>query len=141
MAYSAAVKCGDKAFFVPCEAAKGLKLCTAAQLRVMLLALSSGNAEFTPEDIAEKLGSSVEDVRDIFDYWVERGVFENSEAPASEKTIPAPVPAKRAAELKPCEFKPTMKEVERLQRENYGVAFAIKESERILGTTFTYSDT
>lgn len=141
MAYSAAAKCGNKAFFVPCEAAKGLKLCTAAQLRVLLLALSSGNGLFSPEDVASELDYSVDDIKDIFDYWVERGVFENSDAPAPEKTTPAPISAKCSAELKPFEVKPTMKEVERLQKENEGIAFALKEAERILGTSFTSSDT
>ena len=58
MAYRPAIKCGGKAFFVPAEAADGLKLCTAAQLRVLLLMLS-GKCE-TPEAAAAELGISIQ---------------------------------------------------------------------------------
>ncbi len=95
MAYRPAIKCGGKAFFVPVEAADGLKLCTAAQLRVLLLMLS-GKCE-TPESAAAELGISIEDTTDLFEYWTTRGIFERDSAPAAAvKTAAPPEPAKKA---------------------------------------------
>ena len=73
MAYRPLIKYGGNAFFVPSEAAEDHKLCTAAQLRVLLLALS-GKCK-TPESVSQELGISCEDAKDLFDYWVTRGIF------------------------------------------------------------------
>ena len=147
MAYRVVVKCGGGAFFVPNEAAENLKLCTAAQLRVLLLTLSRGFAEMTPEAAAAELGISAEDAKDLLDYWVARGIFEcDGAAPAV--SVPAPAspaakaaPAERAPLPAPPETKLTMKEVQRLKDEDPSVAFVLHEAERILGHTFTSSDT
>lgn len=138
MAYRPAIKCGGKAFFVPAEAADGLKLCTAAQLRVLLLMLS-GKCE-TPESAAAELGISVSDTQDLFEYWVARGIFENDSAPAAQ---PAPTaePAKKAAVIEAPQERLSMQDVQRLQKEDEGVAFVLREAERILGGTFTSYDT
>lgn len=152
MAYRVIVKCGGGAFFVPNEAAENLKLCTAAQLRVLLLTLSRGSSEMTPEAAAAELGLTRDDAKDLLDYWVNRGILECDgasvpcpavqTAPAGEALAaasPAPAPVQPAP--KPPEMKMTMKEVERLQKEDPGIAFVLHEAERILGTSFTSSDT
>lgn len=159
MAYRVIVKCGGGAFFVPNEAAENLKLCTAAQLRVLLLTLSRGFSEMTPEIAAAELGLSVDDAKDLLDYWVNRGIFERdgvsaapspavSAPPVSDKSAGAAPVSSSAGEggsatpaQKPPEMKLTMKEVERLQKEDPGIAFVLHEAERILGTSFTSSDT
>ncbi len=140
MAYRPAIKCGGKAFFVPEEAADGLKLCTAAQLRVLLLMLS-GKCE-TPEAAAAELGISVEDTKDLFEYWVARGIFENDSAKATGvEPVAASEPAKKAAAIEAPQERLSMQDVQRLQKEDEGVAFVLREAERILGGTFTSYDT
>ena len=152
MAYRVIVKCGGGAFFVPNEAAENLKLCTAAQLRVLLLTLSRGFSEMTPEIAAAELGLTQDDAKDLLDYWVNRGILERDgvscpavqTAPAGEACAaasPAPAFAPAQPAPKPPEMKMTMKEVERLQKEDPGIAFVLHEAERILGTSFTSSDT
>ena len=152
MAYRVIVKCGGGAFFVPNEAAENLKLCTAAQLRVLLLTLSRGFSEMTPEIAAAELGLTQDDAKDLLDYWVNRGILERDGVPCpAVQTAPAgeacsaasPAPAFAAAQPapKPPEMKMTMKEVERLQKDDPGIAFVLHEAERILGTSFTSSDT
>lgn len=138
MAYRPAIKCGGKAFFVPAEAADGLKLCTAAQLRVLLLMLS-GKCE-TPESAAAELGISVSDTQDLFEYWVARGIFESDSAPAAQPA-PAAEPAKKAPAVEAPQERLSMQDVQRLQKEDEGVAFVLREAERILGGTFTSYDT
>lgn len=133
MAYRPAVKCGGKAFFVPEEATAGLKLCTAAQLRVLLLLLS-GKCE-TPKAAAQELGISENDAKDLFEYWVARGIFESDSSPAS--AVKKEEPAKEA----PPQERLSMQDVQRLQKEDDGVAFVLHEAERILGGTFTSYDT
>ena len=138
MAYRPAIKCGGKAFFVPAEAADGLKLCTAAQLRVLLLMLS-GKCE-TPESAAAELGISVSDTQDLFEYWVARGIFGSDSAPAAQPA-PAAESAKKAAVIEAPQERLSMQDVQRLQKEDEGVAFVLREAERILGGTFTSYDT
>lgn len=140
MAYRPAIKCGGKAFFVPVEAADGLKLCTAAQLRVLLLMLS-GKCE-TPESAAAELGISIEDTTDLFEYWTTRGIFERDSAPAAAvKTAAPPEPAKKSPAIEAPQERLSMQDVQRLQKEDEGVAFVLREAERILGGTFTSYDT
>ena len=147
MAYRVVVNCGGGAFFVPNEAAENLKLCSAGQLRVLLLALSRGGAEITPETVSNELSVTTEDARDLLDYWVNRGIL-SSDGQTPAVSVPKE-PGKsvssesreEAAVRKPPEVKPTMKEVERLQKEDADVAFVLTEAERILGTSFTCADT
>ena len=144
MAYRVVVKCGGGAFFVPNEAAENLKLCTAGQLRVLLFALSRGFSETSPENVAEELGIIPEDAKDLLDYWVGRGILEcdGVSAPVSvpEKVLPS-VPAEPKREIpKAPEAKPTMEEVLKIKENDPAVAHVFSEAERILGKTFTYSD-
>lgn len=145
MAYRVIVKCGGGAFFVPNEAIENLKIQTAAQLRVLLFALSRGFAETTPEIVASELGIISADAKDLLDYWVSRGILECEGVPA---VSPAPVSvpavssaAEKKTVSKPPETKLTMKEVQRLKEEDAGIAHVLSEAERILGRTFTTSDT
>ena len=145
MAYRVVVKCGGGAFFVPNEAAENLKLLTAAQLRILLLTLSRGFSEITPDFAAKELGISSEDAKDLLDYWTARGIFESDEVsspavvPALQKTE-APSSVKPAVP-KPPETKLTMAEVQRIKNDDPAVAHVLSEAERILGKTFTTSDT
>ncbi len=153
MAYRIVVKCGGGAFFVPNEAAENLKLCTAAQLRVLLLTLSRGYSEMTPETAAAELGIAVDDAKDLLDYWTARGILERdgetSAVPSKTVNVQPKVnpPSTSSAAAsgsslpKPPEVKMTMKDVERLQKEDPGIAFVLHEAERILGTSFTSADT
>lgn len=140
MAYRPAIKCGGKAFFVPAEAADGLKLCTAAQLRVLLLMLS-GKCE-TPEAAATELGISIEDTTDLFEYWVARGIFENDSVRGTGlEPVTQSEPSKKAPAIEAPQERLSMQDVQRLQKEDEGVAFVLREAERILGGTFTSYDT
>lgn len=145
MAYRVVVKCGGGAFFVPNEAAENLKLCTAAQLRTLLFTLSRGFAETTPDIVASEFGISADDAKDLLDYWTNRGILECdgvSLAPiVSAAPATVPVPTEKPALPKPPETKLTMKEVQRLKDEDPGIAHVLSEAERILGKTFTSSDT
>ena len=146
MSYRVVVKCGGGAFFVPNEAAENLKLCTAGQLRVLLFALSRGFSETTAESAAEELGIIPEDAKDLLDYWVGRGILESDSAVQTavvpEKVSPAPAVSEPKREIpKAPETKLTMKEVMRLKDEDSGIAHVLSEAERILGKTFTTSDT
>lgn len=145
MAYRVVVKCGGGAFFVPNEAAENLKLCTAAQLRTLLFTLSRGFAETTPDIVAAEFGISSDDAKDLLDYWTNRGILECDGVSPSPAVSSAPavvsVPAEKPALPKPPETKLTMKEVQRLKDEDPGIAHVLSEAERILGKTFTSSDT
>ena len=145
MAYRVVVKCGGKAFFVPNEAAENLKLCTAGQLRVLLFALSRGFAETSPETVADELGILSDDAKDLLDYWVGRGILEcdGVSAPVSipETVSPAPQVSEPKREIpKAPETKLTMKEVQELKENDAGIAHVFSEAERLLGKTFTTSD-
>ena len=145
MAYRVVVKCGGGAFFVPNEAAENLKLCTAGQLRVLLFALSRGFSETSPENVAEELGIIPEDAKDLLDYWVGRGILEcdGVSAPVSAtKTVsPAPQISEPKREIpKAPETKLTMKEVMQIKESDPAVAHVFSEAERLLGKTFTTSD-
>ncbi len=144
MAYRVVVKCGGGAFFVPNEAAENLKLCTAAQLRVLLFTLSRGFSETTPEIVASEFALSAEDAKDLLDYWTARGILEcdgSVPSAAVPNVIPSPSPAEKPSVPKPPETKLTMKEVQRLKEEDPGISHVLCEAERILGKTFTSSDT
>ena len=145
MSYRVIVKCGGGAFFVPNEAAENLKLCTAGQLRVLLFALSKGFSETSPESVAEELGIIPEDAKDLLDYWVGRGILECDGvfAPVSvPKTVsPAPQVSEPKREIpKAPETKLTMKEVQQIKESDPAVAHVFAEAERLLGKTFTTSD-
>ena len=145
MSYRVIVKCGGGAFFVPNEAAENLKLCTAGQLRVLLFALSKGFSETSPESVAEELGIIPEDAKDLLDYWVGRGILEcdGVSAPVSvPKTVsPAPQVSEPKREVpKAPETKLTMKEVQQIKESDPAVAHVFAEAERLLGKTFTTSD-
>ena len=145
MAYRVIVKCGGGAFFVPNEAAENLKLCTAGQLRVLLFALSKGFSETSPESVAEELGIIPEDAKDLLDYWVGRGILEcdGVSAPVSvPKTVsPSPQVSEPKREVpKAPETKLTMKEVQQIKESDPAVAHVFAEAERLLGKTFTTSD-
>ena len=134
MAYRPLIKYGGNAFFVPSEAAEDLKLCTAAQLRVLLLALS-GKCK-TPESVSQELGISCEDAKDLFDYWVTRGIFENDSVQNDLSAV-----TKASVLTQAPQERLSMQDVQRLQNDDEGVAFVLKEAERILGGTFTSYDT
>ncbi len=145
MAYRVVVKCGGGAFFVPNEAAENLKLCTAGQLRVLLFALSRGFSETSPEDAAKELGIIPEDAKDLLDYWVGRGILECEGASVpvsvSKAVSPAPQTSEPKHEVpKPVETKLTMKEVQQIKESDSSVAHVFSEAERLLGKTFTSSD-
>ncbi len=145
MAYRVIVKCGGGAFFVPNEAAENLKLCTAGQLRVLLFALSKGFSETSPENVAEELGIIPEDAKDLLEYWVGRGILEGDgvSAPVSVPKAVSPVSMvsepKREVPKAP-ETKLTMKEVQQIKESDPAVAHVFAEAERLLGKTFTTSD-
>lgn len=138
MAYRPVTKSGGKAFFVPVEAVEDLKLCTAAQLRVLLLILS-GSCN-TPECAAQALGISREDAADLFEYWVARQIIEKDSDAAENAAAPAVEKPALPKEAPPPE-RLSMPEVQNLQKNDAGVAFVLREAERILGGTFTSYDT
>ncbi|MBR3611211.1 MAG: DnaD domain protein [Oscillospiraceae bacterium] len=145
MAYRVVVRCGGGAFFVPNEATENLKIQTAAQLRVLLFTLSRGFSETTPEIVAAELGIIPEDAKELLDYWVSRGILERDGTfavmPAAEKvSAKAEVPAPKPAVPKPPETKLTMKEVQQIKESDSSVAHVFSEAERLLGKTFTTSD-
>ena len=145
MAYRVVVKCGGGAFFVPNEAAENLKLCTAGQLRVLLFALSRGFSETSPENVAEELGIIPEDAKDLLDYWVGRGILEcdgvSATVSATKPVSPAPQVSEPKREIpKAPETKLTMKEVMQIKESDPAVAHVFSEAERLLGKTFTTSD-
>lgn len=150
MAYRVVMKMGGSAFFVPMEVTENLKLCSAAQLRVLLFALSRNFSEVTPEIIAAKLGGNAEDAKDQLDYWVNRGILECDDA-VTKAAVPLsatqelPIESEEKtlskATLKAPDCKFSIEEALRLKNEDPSVAFVLSEAERILGKTFTRSDT
>ncbi len=143
MAYRVVVKCGGGAFFVPNEAIKNIKTETAAQLRVLLIALSRGFSETTPEDIASELGIIPADAKELLDHWVSKGILESDSSPAVKTEIQTEtkVAEPKKDTPKPPETKLTMKEVYELREKDSNIAHVLAEAERILGKTFTSSDT
>ncbi len=141
MAYRVVVKCGGGAFFVPNEAAENLKLCTAGQLRVLLFALSRGFSETSPEAVASELGILPDDAKDLLDYWVGRGILEcdGISVQKSPSSVPEVSEQKKEAP-KPPETKLQMSEVLRIKEGDPAVAHVFSEAERLLGKTFTSSD-
>ena len=141
MAYRVVVKCGGGAFFVPNEAAENLKLCTAGQLRVLLFALSRGFSETSPEAVAAELGILPDDAKDLLDYWVGRGILECDGISDQKSPSSGPEVCEQKKEVpKPPETKLQMSEVLRIKEGDPAVAHVFSEAERLLGKTFTSSD-
>ena len=141
MAYRVVVKCGGGAFFVPNEAAENLKLCTAGQLRVLLFALSRGFSETSPEAVAAELGILPDDAKDLLDYWVGRGILECDGISVQKSPSSVPEVSEQKKEVpKPPETKLQMSEVLRIKEGDPAVAHVFSEAERLLGKTFTSSD-
>ena len=141
MAYRVVVKCGGGAFFVPNEAAENLKLCTAGQLRVLLFALSRGFSETSPEAVAAELGILPDDAKDLLDYWVGRGILECDGISVQKSPSSVPEVCEQKKEVpKPPETKLRMSEVLKIKESDPAVAHVFSEAERLLGKTFTSSD-
>lgn len=70
----------QSAFSVPnIVADKHIKLATAAQLKVLLLALRAQNIEINVENISENLGMDVNEVTDALDFWSGAGVIKSEQ--------------------------------------------------------------
>lgn len=69
-----------------------IKLCGAAALKVLLIALRHPDNAIEPEDIADRMGLPLPDIQDALSYWVDAGIFlpEPGLAPQAMKE-PAPV--------------------------------------------------
>ena len=76
-------------FAVPTAVAdRYLKFCSELQLKVLLLALRQGQSPVDSAAVAARLGIGEAEVDDCLQYWLESGLFCQSDAPA-----PAPLPA------------------------------------------------
>lgn len=146
MAYRISMKrSGGNGFFVPQCAAEDLSNLSAAEMRVLLFALSRPSREASPEDVSGALGISLSDASDILDMWVRRGALENGSQPSpAESTAaetpdsPEPVPPKIA---KGPVMKPSMDEVRSIIKGDSDIRAVLDESEKLLGITFTKNDT
>lgn len=138
MAYRLSMKNSGSAFYVPGSVVDGLRDYTAAELRILLYALSLGGSAATEAGAARALGISESDAKDYLDFWARRGILESTDA---EETPARSEPANPQTEVKPVRVKPTMDEIRRIVKSDPAVRFALDEAERILGTTFTTSDT
>lgn len=136
MKYYPSINPGCNGFFVPLETIDNIDLCTAPQLRALLLALGSGDSGCDSIEIARKLNFSEDDACDLLDYWVKRKIL-CSKTQDSKNIIPI---NENIPKLKPPTQKPSMKEIEQLSKEPE-VSFVLDEAQRILGNSYTSSDT
>lgn len=158
MAYKLSLNMRGLFFSVPTDVVdSGFKLCGGAQLKVLLLALRENVEEISPLDYSKKLGLSVGDVKDALDYWAGRGYFIKEDDSPSLSTAKAhfeivkdnppdikvdkPTAIKVPTSEEPVRIKPTMRDVEKYKNDNPSIAFALEQSEAIMGKAFSSSDT
>lgn len=65
---------------------KHIKLATAAQLKVLLLALRAQNSEISVENIVSTLGMDASEVTDALDFWSGVGVIKSEQEPKLTET-------------------------------------------------------
>lgn len=156
MSYTVNMGLWRKIFAVPADAVSDekLRMCGAAQLKILLYILREGEAD--AEKIAAALRMSAGDVNDALDYWKNEGLIcvgESTVAAAPQQTAPKPqeIPTPAAStpevraerELKPLTAPPTRmtaKEMEQLAQKPE-ISAMLKTAESMLGKTFTSSDT
>lgn len=77
----------QSAFFVPnIVADKHIKLATATQLKVLLIALRTQNSEIDVSNIAETLGMDKNEVADALDFWSGSGVITSEQETKNTET-------------------------------------------------------
>ncbi len=141
MSYKLNLSPGGGIFAVPNSVVdEGLRLCGAAQLKVLLLLLRENGPEADPAALSEKLGIPAGDVADALEYWRSRGLL-TDDRPPEPAADAAPIPAPAEPRPDPIRKKPTMAEVEQFQKSDAAVAFALRQCEAILGKAFSSSDT
>lgn len=165
MKYS--LDCGlwNSVFAVPSQIVDNhLKMCGAAQLKVLLVLLRGGGTAMELEDIAAFLNFSPGDTQDALNYWILAGLLlpihtqngvtltaDMQAPPASTAPVPAPhVPAQtESAQAEPGTKysvgsaplkKPTIPDIEDLMRNSTGFKALLQEAEASLGKSLKTSD-
>lgn len=142
MAYRLNMQSVNNAFYVPSSVTDSINDYTAAELRVLLVALSFGNTPANETTISEKLNMNENDAKDYLEFWVRKGVLiSDSIASFSEKSREKPIESALPVKVKPVHLKPTMEEINSIIKKNEYIECALEEAEKILGITFTTSDT
>lgn len=146
-------------FAVPTQIVdRHLKLCGAAQLKVLLTLLRHGDGPMALDELTHATGLSPGDAQDALLYWLECGVLSaNDGADATlllPGTAPAPVastPANGGTEAEPeapararvlpaPPQRPKPPEIQRLVREDAQLGALLHEAEAALGKLLTSSD-
>ena len=126
-----------------------LKLCGAAQLKVLLWWSRHGGGDFDAAQCSAAVGLSPVDCLDAMHYWQEAGLVaaEGAAAPmavpvsVSIPAVPAaPVPAALSAARRPCTVKPDFASVMQAQQEDGDFAALLTVSESRLGRCLSHSD-
>ncbi len=87
MEYQLDLGAWNAVFAVPCSLVdRHIKLAGKEQLQVILWILRHAGESFHPEEIAEKLGMTVDSALDALEYWQDRGLL----AGRDEKLFPVP---------------------------------------------------
>jgi len=152
-----------KIFAVPAELVtdEKLRMCGAAQLKILLYLLREGEAD--PEKIAASLRMTPGDVADALDYWVAEGILTDGKAVGTAITVNKPNAAvqessgkaeavgRNAAEttekaeriIKPLSAPPVRLNAREMKElaARPDVAFMLEAAEAMLGKTFTSTDT
>ncbi len=87
MEYQLDLGAWNEVFAVPCSLVdRHIKLAGKEQLQVILWILRHAGESFRPEEMAEKLGMSLDSALDALEYWQDRGLLAGRE----EKLFPVP---------------------------------------------------
>ncbi|MBQ2756189.1 MAG: DnaD domain protein [Oscillospiraceae bacterium] len=154
MSYTVNMGLWRKIFAVPADTVSDekLRMCGAAQLKILLYILREG--EVDAEKISAALRMSAGDVNDGLDYWKNEGLIcESGAVPVVQPQAMSQVQNKQqeepltepkaVRELKPLTAPPTRlnaKELELLSKKP-DISAMLKAAEAMLGKTFTSSDT
>lgn len=166
MKYSTDFGLWNTVFAVPAQIVdKHLKLCGAAQLKVLLFLLRHAGGEIELAALAERVGLLPGDTQDALNYWIQAGVLsarlcedgaaltaapEAKPAPiVSISTVPAPAASVAAPEAEqpphqqgaaPPHTRPGSTEIAHMLEQNSELKSLFSEAEASLGKTLTSAD-
>lgn len=131
---------------------KYIRLSDGMQLKVLLLALRHNPLCIVPQELANSLSLTVDDVTDALNYWAECGVLINDGEAQDKEKILTEEPAKENLPIKTEEtktrkiiraeiVKPTREEVARRGAESAEITFMLREAQMKLGRPLKTSET
>ena len=129
-----------------------LKLCSEAQLKVLLYILRNSDKAISAGDISKALSVSAEEVDNAVEFWCERGLLSHKEdrlepSGTADAVPPVTAPVPEEKEVKPQKTNPSRAQrpdsffVSRLLKEDKNLAGLIEEAQTALSKPLSSGDT